>query len=53
MKQHTVFGYQRLTSIVKMSRKVFLVLAAALAENHHENGMEKVIQVAEKNLRFL
>ncbi|HPO50916.1 MAG TPA: HD domain-containing protein, partial [Spirochaetota bacterium] len=37
MKQHTVFGYQRLTSIVRMSRKKsFLVLAAALAENHHE-----------------
>lgn len=37
MKNHTVFGQQRLSSIVKMSRKKsFLVLAAALAENHHE-----------------
>lgn len=37
MKKHTVLGYQRLTSIVRMSRKKsFLVLAAALAENHHE-----------------
>ncbi|MBQ3923352.1 MAG: HD domain-containing protein [Spirochaetales bacterium] len=37
MKRHTVFGQQRLSSIVKMSRKKsFLVLAAALAENHHE-----------------
>ncbi len=37
MKMHTTYGHQRLTSIVRMSRKnSFLVLAAALAENHHE-----------------
>ncbi|HNZ27802.1 MAG TPA: HD domain-containing phosphohydrolase [Spirochaetota bacterium] len=37
MKNHTIFGQQRLSSIVRMSRKKsFLVLAAALAENHHE-----------------
>ena len=37
MKKHTTLGYQRLNSIVKMSRKKsFLILAAALAENHHE-----------------
>lgn len=37
MKNHTVFGQQRLSSIVRMSRKKsFLILAAALAENHHE-----------------
>jgi len=37
MKNHTIYGQQRLNSIVKMSRKKsFLVLAAALAENHHE-----------------
>ena len=37
MKKHTVFGNQRLSSIVKISRKKsFLILAAGLAENHHE-----------------
>ncbi len=37
MKNHTIYGQQRLNSIVKMSRKKsFLLLAAALAENHHE-----------------
>jgi response regulator RpfG family c-di-GMP phosphodiesterase len=37
MKMHTTFGHQRLFSITRMSRKKsFLVLAAALAENHHE-----------------
>lgn len=37
MKNHTIYGQQRLNSIVKMSRKrSFLILAAALAENHHE-----------------
>lgn len=37
MKKHTTYGNERLSSIVKISRKKsFLTLAAGLAENHHE-----------------
>lgn len=37
MKQHTIYGKERLLSITKISRKKsFLVMAAAVAESHHE-----------------
>ncbi len=37
MQKHTIFGHERLASIIKISRKKsFLILAAGLAENHHE-----------------
>jgi HD-GYP domain-containing protein (c-di-GMP phosphodiesterase class II) len=37
MKLHSVYGYQRLSSITKMNKKKsFLELASILAGNHHE-----------------
>ncbi len=53
MKKHTIFGNQRLSSIVKISRKKsFLILAAGLAENHHERWDGKGYPNGKKGLEI-
>lgn len=53
MKKHTIFGNQRLSSIVRISRKKsFLVLAAGLAENHHERWDGKGYPNGKKELEI-